>query len=226
MIVTCVLVLFPALSSTSIVILCGCTSVPSGKLGTFVTPVLNLIVLVASSYTKKSGRPVTVVVLTPLPPALSSLVTAMFGSCPSTAIKSQFCPFVGAWIIGLVTSLTFNGIVTSFVVPSLKVTVASIFVSPYAAVLTCAFGTTVEIFSVPLAFPTFDVAVTLAFRSSFVTGVFWFTSINEAVTSYSELNSFTVTFTVTVSFEPSLYVTSTTPSFSPGVVVTGVVFQA
>ena len=145
MIVTCVLVLFPALSSTSIVILCGCTSVPSGKLGTFVTPVLNLIVLVASSYTKKSGRPVTVVVLTPLPPALSSLVTAMFGSCPSTAIKSQFCPFVGAWIVGLVTSLTFNGIVTSFVVPSLKITVASIFVSPYAAVLTCAFGSTFEI---------------------------------------------------------------------------------
>ena len=123
-------------------------------------------------YSKKFGNPVTVVVLTPLPPALSSLVTAMFGSCPSTAIKSQFCPFVGVWIVGLVTSLTFNGIVTSFVVPSLKVTVASIFVSPYAAVLTCAFGSTFAILSVPLTFPTFDVAVTLAFRSSFVTGVF------------------------------------------------------
>ena len=187
---------------------------------------MNLIVLVLSSYAKKSGRPVTVVVLTPLPPVLSSLVTAMFGSCPSTAIKSQFCPFVGAEIVGFVTSLTFSGIVTSFVVPSLKVTVASIFVSPYAAVLTCAFGSTFAILSIPLTFPTFDVAVTLAFKSSFVTGVFWFTSINELVTSYSELNSFTVTFTVTVSFEPSLYVTSTTPSFSPGVIVTGVVFQA
>ena len=87
-------------------------------------------------------------------------------------------------------------------------------------------GTTVEILSVPLTFPTFDVAVTLAFRSSFVTGVFWFTSISEPVTSYSELISFTVTFTFTVSFEPSLYVTSTTPSFSPGVFVFGVVFQA
>ena len=118
MIVTCVLVLFPALSSTSIVILCGCTSVPSGKLGTFVTPVLNLIVLVASSYTKKSGRPVTVVVLTPLPPALSSLVTAMFGSCPSTAIRSQFCLFVGAEIVGAVASLTSSGIVTGSVVSS------------------------------------------------------------------------------------------------------------
>ena len=144
----------------------------------------------------------------------------------SNAVISQFKFSAGAWIVGLVTSLTFNGIVTSFVVPSLKVTVASIFVSPYTAVLTCAFGTTVEILSVPLAFPTFDVAVTLAFKSSFVSGVFWFTSINEPVTSYSELNSFTITFTVTVSFEPSLYVTSTTPSFSPGVIVTGVVFQA
>ena len=122
--------MFPALSSTSIVILCSCTSVPSGKLGTCVTPVLNLIVLVASSYAKKSGRPVTVVDLTPLPPVLSSLVTAMFGFCPSTAIKSQFCPLVGAEIVGFVMSLTFNGIVTSFVVPSLKVTVALIVCSP------------------------------------------------------------------------------------------------
>ena len=150
----------------------------------------------------------------------------MFGSCPSTAIKSQFCPFVGAWIVGLVTSLTFNGIVTSFVVPSLKVTVASIFISPYAAVLTCAFGSTFEILSVPLTFPSFDVAVTLAFRSSFVTRVFWLTSIGAPVTLYSSLSLFTLTFTFTVSFEPSLYVTSTTPSFSPGVFVSGVVFHA
>ena len=118
MIVTFIGVLFPALSSTSIVTLCGCTSVPSGKLGTCVTPVLNLIVLVASSYVKKSGRPVTVVDLTPLPPALSSLVTAMFGSCPSTAIKSQFCPFVGDWIVGSVTSLTSKDMSTGSVVLS------------------------------------------------------------------------------------------------------------
>ena len=75
-------------------------------------------------------------------------------------------------MVGGVTSLTFNGIVTSFVVPSLNVTVASIFVSPYAAVLTCAFGSTFEILSVPSSFPTFDVAVTLAFKSSFDTGSF------------------------------------------------------
>ena len=123
-------------------------------------------------YSRKSGNPVTVVDLTPLPPTLSSLVTAIFGSCPSTAIKSQFCPFVGDWIVGGVTSFTFSGIMTSFVVPSLNVTVASIFISPYAAVLTCAFGSTFAILSFPLTFPTFDIAVTLAFKSSFVTGVF------------------------------------------------------
>ena len=90
----------------------------------------------------------------------------------------------------------------------------------------CFLGSTDEILSVPFVFPTFEVAVTFAFKSSLVTGSFWFTSISAPLTSYSELNSFTVTFTLTVSFEPSLYVTSTTPSFSPGVVVTGVVFQA
>ena len=92
--------------------------------------------------------------------------------------------------------------------------------------LISAFGSTFKILSVPSTFPTFDLAVTLAFKSSFVTGVFWFTSISEPVTSYSELSSFTVTFTVTVSFEPSLYVTSNTPTFSPGVFVSGVVVQA
>ena len=130
MIITFVVVSFPALSTTVIVTLWGSTYVPSGKLGTCVTPSLNLIVLVASSYVKKSGRPVTVVVLTPLPPVLSSLVIAMFGFSPSTAIKSQFCPFAGVWIVGGVTSLTFNGIVTSLVVPSLNVTVALIVWSP------------------------------------------------------------------------------------------------
>ena len=75
----------------------------------------------------KSGKPVTVVVLTPLPPALSSLVTEISGFGPSTAIKSQFCPLFDTEIVGFVMSLTFNGIVTSFVVPSLNVTTALIF---------------------------------------------------------------------------------------------------
>ena len=110
--------------------------------------------------------------LIPLPFALSSALTSIFGKSLSNAVISQFVFSAGASIIGFVTSLTFNGIVTSFVVPSLNVTVASIFVSPYAAVLTCAFGSTFAILSVPLTFPSFDVAVTLAFKSSFVTGVF------------------------------------------------------
>ena len=41
MIVTFVVVSFPALSVTVIVTLCGCTLVLSGKLGTDVTPSLN-----------------------------------------------------------------------------------------------------------------------------------------------------------------------------------------
>ena len=130
MIVRFVVVSLPTLSTTVIVTLWGCTSVPTGKLGTDVTPDLNWTFLVDSLYSKKSGKPVTVVVLTPLPPTLSSLVTAIFGFSPSTAIKSQLFPLVGAWIVGGVTSLTFNGIVTSFVVPSLKVTVALIVCSP------------------------------------------------------------------------------------------------
>ena len=129
-IATFVVVSFPALSTTVIVTLWGCTSVPSGKLGTPDTPALNWIFLVDSLYSKKSGKPVTVVVLTPLPPVLSSLVTEISGFDPSTAIKSQFCPFVGDWIVGFVTSLTFSGMVTSFVVPSLKITVAVMFWSP------------------------------------------------------------------------------------------------
>ena len=130
MIVTFVVVSFPALSTTVIVTLWDRTSVPTGKLGTWVTPVLNWIFLVDSLYSKKSGNPVTVVDLTPLPPALSSLVTAIFGSCPSTAIKFQFCPLVGVWIVGGVTSLTSRGIVTSCSEPSIYVTFACIVCSP------------------------------------------------------------------------------------------------
>ena len=62
---------------------------------------------------------------------------------------------------------------------------------------------TSEILSVPLTLPTFEVAVTLAFKSSFVTGVFWFTSIGVPVTLYSSLNLLTFTVTSTVSLLPS-----------------------
>ena len=62
---------------------------------------------------------------------------------------------------------------------------------------------TVAILEFPFS-PCAFVAVTAPFNISGVTDTFWFTSICVPVTSYSELNSFTVTFTSTVSFEPSL----------------------
>ena len=65
--------------------------------------------------------------LIPLPFALSSELTSIFGRVLSNAVISQFVFSVGAVIVGGVTSLTFNGIVTSLAVPSLKVTVALIF---------------------------------------------------------------------------------------------------
>ena len=117
-IVTCILLLLLALSVTVIVILWVCTSVPSGNFVTSWTPFLNLIVLVALSYTKKSGKPVTVVDLTPLPPGLSVLVTLISGSVLSKAIKSQFCLSVGVWIVGAVTSFTSKGMSTGSVVLS------------------------------------------------------------------------------------------------------------
>ena len=120
----------------------------------------------------------------------------------SNAVISQFVPSTGVWIVGEVTSLTFNGMVTGFVVPSLKVTVALIFWFPYADV-SIGEAITFEILSVPLTFPTFDVAVTLAFRSSFVTGMFWFTSICAPETSYSSLSLRTFTVAVTSSTESS-----------------------
>ena len=70
------------------------------------------------SYTKKSGSPVTVVDLTPVPPLLSADVTVIEGNVLSNAIKSQFCLSVGVWIVGPVTSFTSNGILTGSVVPS------------------------------------------------------------------------------------------------------------
>ena len=66
----------------------------------------------------------------PLPFALSSALTSIFGKILSNAVISQFLFSSGAVIVGGVTSFTFNGIVTSLVVPSLNVTVAVIFWSP------------------------------------------------------------------------------------------------
>ena len=202
---------FPALSTTVIVILCLSSSVPSGKLGTDVAPALNWIFLVDSLYSRKSGNPVTVVDLTPLPPTLSSLVTAIFGSCPSTAIKSQFCPLVGVWIVGAVTSFTSSGIVTVSVVSSRYVTVAVISFPPTSVVLIVPTVVTV----LTLIFPLLLI-VTADFKSSFDTVSFWFLTIFVTVGSYSSANPRTLTVTFTVSFEPSGYVTVTTPALSPG----------
>ena len=218
-IVTCILLLLLALSVTVIVILWVCTSVPSGNFVTSWTPFLNLIVLVASSYVKKFGNPVTVVDLTPLPPELSVLVTFISGNVLSNAINSQFCLSVGVWIVGFVTSLTSSGIVTESVVSSRYVTVALIVLLPYSAVLIVPTGVTDFTLLLPLL-----LIVTADFNSSFDTDSFWFLVILVALGSYSTSNLRTFTVTFTVSFEPSGYVTVTTPAFSPGpVVVLGVV---
>ena len=66
----------------------------------------------------------------PLPCSLSSALTSIFGKALSNAVTSQFVFSAGAEIVGFVTSLTFNGIVTSLVVPSLNVTVALTLWSP------------------------------------------------------------------------------------------------
>ena len=224
MIVRFVVVSLPTLSTTVIVTLWGCTSVPTGKLGTDVTPDLNWIFLVDSLYSRKFGNPVTVVDLTPLPPALSSLVTEIFGSCPSTAIKSQFVFSVGAWIVGGVTSFTFNGIVTSCSEPSIYVTFAWIVWSPYVVVLIGTIDSTFAIFALPFS-PWAFVALTAPFNISDVTFAFWFTSICVPVAVYSSLTFLTVTFTVTTSFDPSGYVISTSPVVEPGVLTTGGVFH-
>ena len=85
-------------------------------------------------------------------------------------------------------------------------------------------GTTVEILSVPFAFPFTATAVTFAFKSSFDTEASWLTTISAPVTLYSSLNLRTSTVTFTVSVEPSGYVTVTLPALSPGpVVVLGVI---
>ena len=143
----------------------------------------------------------------------------MFGSCPSTAIKSQFCPFVGVWIVGSVTSFTSRGISTGSVVLSKYVTVALIVCVPAFTVVIVPTGMTDLTLLLPLL-----LIVTAVFKSSFETGTFWFLTIVFPVGAYSSLNLRTATFTFTVSFEPSGYVTVTTPDLSPGpVAVLGVV---
>ena len=117
-IVTCILLLLLALSVTWIVTLYDCSLVPTGNFVTSWTPFLNLIVLVASSYVKKFGNPVTVVDLTPVPPLLSTEDTVIEGNVLSNVIKSQFCLSLGDWIVGAVTSFTSNGISTGSVVLS------------------------------------------------------------------------------------------------------------
>ena len=102
----------------------------TGSFSTSCFPALNLIEFVVLSYSKYSGNPVTLIVFIPLPLALSSALTSIGGKVLSNAVISQFLFSSGVWIVGFVTSLTFNGIVTSFTVPSLKVTVALIIWSP------------------------------------------------------------------------------------------------
>ena len=116
--VNCEVLLLFALSVTRIVAVCVWESVPTGNFGTSLVPSLNLMVLVASSYVKKSGKSVTIVDWTPLPPVLSSEVTLIGENALSNAIKSIFWPFVGVWIVGAVTSLTSNGIFTVSLVSS------------------------------------------------------------------------------------------------------------
>ena len=116
--VNCEVLLLFALSVTRIVAVCVWESVPTGNFGTSWVSALNLMVLVASSYVKKSGKSVTVVDWTPLPPALSSDVTLIGENALSNAIKSIFWPFAGVWIVGAVTSFTSKGIVTVSLVSS------------------------------------------------------------------------------------------------------------
>ena len=116
--VKCEVLLLFALSVTRIVVVYVWESVATGNLGTSWVPSLNLMVLVASSYVKKSGKSVTIVDWTPLPPALSLDVTFIGEKALSNAIKSTFWPFAGVWIVGGVTSFTSNGIFTVSVVSS------------------------------------------------------------------------------------------------------------
>ena len=91
---------------------------------------MNTIVPEVWSNVKNGGILFTSIVAIPLPFALSSALTSIFGKVLSKAVISQFVFSAGDWIVGSVTSFTFNGIVTSFTVPSLNVTVAVMFWLP------------------------------------------------------------------------------------------------
>ena len=192
---------FPALSLATIVT--PYITLSESILGTSLTPSLNTIVPEAWSNVKNEGILFTSIVATPLPFALSFASIFIRGNVLSKAVISQFVFSAGAEIVGFVASFTFNGIVTSCSEPSIYVTFACIVWSPYASVLIGVLASTVAILAFPFS-PCAFVAVTAPFNISEVTDTFWFTSIGAPVTSYSELNSFTVTFTSTVSFEPSL----------------------
>ena len=213
---------FPALSLATIVT--PCIILSSLNLGTSTIPSLNTIVLVAELKVKYSGMFLTSIVSIPLPLTLSTASTFIFGKTLSNAVISQFVFSSGVWIVGLVTSLTFNGIVTSCSEPSIYVILAWIVWFPYASVLIAAFESTFAIFALPFS-PCALVAFTATFNISDVTSAFWLTSICEPVAVYSSLTFLTVTFTVTTSFDPSGYVISTSPVFSPGVLTTGGIFH-
>ena len=124
-------------------------------------------------------------------------MTLIPGSVLSKAIKSQFCLSLGVWIVGAVISFTSSGIVTGAFVSSIYVTIALITFSPATEVSTVGAVTRLT-----LLFPLLFI-VTAAFKSSNVTGTFWFLTILLPVGVYSSLNLRTFIVTVTVSVEPS-----------------------
>ena len=157
--------------------------------------------------------------MTPLPPGLSATAILIEGNVLSKDVTSHNWFSCGELIVGSVTSFTSSGIVTESVVLSRYVTVALIVLFPNSDVLIVPTGVTDFTLLLPLL-----LIVTAAFSSSFVTDSFWFFTILVPVGSYSSANLRTLTVTFTVSFEPSGYVTVTTPDLSPGpVVVLGVV---
>ena len=191
---------FPALSLATIVT--PYITLSESILGTSLTPSLNTIVPETWSNVKNEGILFTSIVAIPLPFALSFASTFIGGNVLSKAVISQFVCSAGVWIVGSVTSLTFNGIVTSCSEPSIYVTFACIIWSPYASVLIVVLASTVAILAFPFS-PCAFVAVTTPFNISGVTDTFWFTSIFVPVAVKSSLTFLTVTFTVTTSFEPS-----------------------
>ena len=213
---------FPALSLATIVT--PYITLSESIFGTPCTPSLKTIVPVDSSKVKNSGRFLTSIVAIPLPFALSSALIFITGKVLSNAAISQFLFSSGVKIVGSVTSLTFNGIVTSCSEPSIYVTFACIVWFPYATVLIDDFDSTFAIFALPFS-PCALVALTAPFNISDVTSAFWFTSICVPVAVNSSLTFLTVTFTVTTSFDPSGYVISTSPVVEPGVLTTGGVFH-